>query len=231
MIVHLHGHKLTIENPSAEAIHRWQGHLSPEPETCAWIDSLPAGEVLFDIGANVGTFTARAALRGLHVYAFEPEPERYLQLCRLIEKNRLDAIAYPLALYEVSWIGGLAPGRSTHTFVTELPEWPSQGALALTLDELASRLGALPDHIKIDVDGNEPEIIRGGLHTIHGAKTVMIEIDPGAPGHDEIIPLMSQMGFTFDPAQVEACRENSGKYVGLANHLFRRDEPDADPAA
>lgn len=45
-----------------------------EPETLRWIDSvLKPGEVVWDIGANVGLYTSYfGKVEGAMVYAFEP---------------------------------------------------------------------------------------------------------------------------------------------------------------
>src|SRR5262245_59555308 len=48
--------------------------LTKEPGTIAWLDLLPAGSVLFDVGANVGMYSVYAAMaRGCAVHAFEPD--------------------------------------------------------------------------------------------------------------------------------------------------------------
>ena len=53
-----------------------------------------------------------------------------------------------------------------------------QGCYSVTLDELLSRIGKI-DHIKIDVDGNEDEILAGGMNSIKEKKfkSILIELD------------------------------------------------------
>ena len=47
--------------------------FTKEPETLAWIDTIPHGSVLWDIGANIGIYSLYAAkTRNCTVYAFEP---------------------------------------------------------------------------------------------------------------------------------------------------------------
>ena len=69
----------------------WQAeHLfTKEPETIAWIEQMPPGSVLWDIGANVGTYAIYAAQRGMHVVAFEPSAANYYVLNRNIHLNKL----------------------------------------------------------------------------------------------------------------------------------------------
>ncbi len=67
----------------------------------AWIAGFEAGEVLVDIGANVGMYTIWAAkTRGVTVYAFEPESQNYALLNKNIFYNQLgDRVhAYGVAL-------------------------------------------------------------------------------------------------------------------------------------
>ena len=51
--------------------------LTKEPETIEWIDTFAPGDVLFDIGANIGCYSIYAASRSVRVMAFEPESQNY----------------------------------------------------------------------------------------------------------------------------------------------------------
>jgi FkbM family methyltransferase len=217
----IHGREVVIDEPSAEAVARWSGRMSPEPETLVWISAMQPGEVFFDIGANVGRFSITAACRGLKVFSFEPQAQQYAEMCRTVLANHLDVTAYCVALSHGFHVGKITPGRSAATFAEA--EGNYQGALSWPLDGIVAALGIWPDHVKIDVDGNEPDIIAGGWGVLAKAKSVLVEIDPGAPGHDGIVETMARMGFGFDPAQVAACREPEGtKFAGMANHIFRK---------
>src|SRR5262249_41006448 len=72
-----------------------------EPVTIEWIAGFEAGDILVDVGANVGMYTVWAAkTRGVRVYAFEPEAQNYALLNRNIVLNGLESLAkaYCLAL-------------------------------------------------------------------------------------------------------------------------------------
>jgi hypothetical protein len=59
-----------------------------------------------------------------------------------------------------------------------------QAVLAFTLDELIERFGfPVPDFIKLDVDGNEERIIRGGLRTFSNPRlrSLLVEINENEP--------------------------------------------------
>jgi FkbM family methyltransferase len=221
MKVNVFGREIKLANPSWETEARWNGRLSPEPETVDWIESMQPGEVFFDIGANVGRFSIMAACRGLKVFSFEPQLQQCAELWRAAHDNKLDITPYCVALTNKLSAGKLPPGRSAVTF-SQAADGHYQGSVGVDLDSIAQGIGATPDHIKIDVDGNEPEILTGGLHTIRSAKSVLIEIDPGASGHSTIAVRMKNLGFTFDPKQVQACEVTDVKFKGMANHIFTK---------
>jgi FkbM family methyltransferase len=55
------------------------------------------GDVVFDVGANVGSFALYAALSGAKkVYAFEPSVEAFQTLSKNIQVNRLETTIIPL---------------------------------------------------------------------------------------------------------------------------------------
>lgn len=218
MIVELYGRKIDIgEHPSKVCAKRWTGQLSPEPETVAWIESLPSGGNFFDIGANVGTFSVRAKLRGLKVFAFEPQEDNWRELQGIIARNGLAIEAYKMALYrDVSW-GTLARGRSCDTF----KQGPGS-LISTTLDNFVRAFNIKPDYIKLDVDGNEYDILLGAVVTLPTVSSLLVEIDPMIADHAAIPGLLAEFGFRFDPKQVASCQVQEGKYKGMANYVFFR---------
>lgn len=70
-----------------------------------------------------------------------------------------------------------------------------------TLDEVVEEVGKTFDLIKIDTQGSELDIIRGGLNTIQKASYIIMEVailqyNEGAPLFDEVINYMKEIGFT-----------------------------------
>ena len=67
------GVELTFAEPNDINNYRIGTFSTKEPETLEWIDEIPQGSVLWDIGANIGLYTCYAAkARGCRVFAFEP---------------------------------------------------------------------------------------------------------------------------------------------------------------
>ena len=57
------GLALRFSAPNALCARRADTFSSKEPETLEWIDTVPEGAVLWDVGANVGLYSVYAALR------------------------------------------------------------------------------------------------------------------------------------------------------------------------
>lgn len=210
----------------ASALHTFH---SDEPETIRWIDEhVRPGEVLWDIGANVGLFACYAAKAGARVVAFEPSGINFGSLVEHIELNGLgDSVdAYCLGLSDSSEATSLymsafelghshsSVGRPESQFKVFDPRF-RQAILVFSADDLVERLAlARPDHLKLDVDGNELLILQGAKDVLATAKTAIIEIEgTNAERFEETIrPLLEAAGLAH-----VAPRE-----PGARNQLFVR---------
>ena len=56
----VHGRPVRYVNTSRHSVRRTETLLTKEPTTCPWIDTFKEGEVLFDVGANVGLYSIYA---------------------------------------------------------------------------------------------------------------------------------------------------------------------------
>lgn len=191
---------LRVLCPSNRALHDPQGFGRDEPETVAWIEGLPADAVLWDIGANIGLYSLFAAKRGLRVLAFEPSAASFAGLVASAEANGLDRRidAYCLALDAAPRLARLemassAAGHSMHS-IEGAPGRFSQAVPALSIDRLVADFGAPPpSHIKLDVDGIEAAILRGGAATLRSVREVLVEVE-GTAAETAIPALLEQAG-------------------------------------
>lgn len=204
--------------------------LTKEPCTIDWIDSFKPGEVLYDIGANMGGYTVLAARNGVKVFAFEPEAQNYALLCRNMTLNDVEGRAYPLAISDRPGLSALylavqQAGGSCNSlgekvgFDLKEREGIEQGAVAFRMDDLDL---PKPDHIKIDVDGFEHKVIAGGLDAIKNAKSVLVEVNTNLPEHMEMVQKLKDLGLSFDQLQVDASMRKDGAFKGCAEYVFRR---------
>lgn len=188
---------------------------SKEPEMLDWIDeNMYDGDVLFDVGANIGIYSIYAALRNKNatVYAFEPEYSNLNQLKQNILNNNLQSniIPFSFALGDTTGISYLhiqdvTAGSALHTVsnkslkITQTGHnivW-KEGVACFTIDDLCKISGIRPTLIKIDVDGNETEILNGGKETFNNKelRSVIIEVDAKQNKCEDIL---KNYGFYLD---------------------------------
>ncbi len=183
----------------ARNFERWRAdtYATKEPDTLAWIDAFfQPGEVIYDVGANIGQYALYAArrLRGdCRVFAFEPEALNYAKLNRNIVLNGLTetVTAYCLAVadrtaLDLFYVKSFAPGASLHAYgrpITQgekpFPPKNRQGAMGVSIDDLTGPFALpFPNHVKIDVDGIEERIVQGAARTLSDPRlrSVLVEV-------------------------------------------------------
>lgn len=186
--------------------------LSRELETIAWIRSMKRGEILWDIGANIGSYSIFAAVSGMKVVAFEPSFLNLEILCRNIIENDLQEkiIVVPFALdskvgihtlfmsKENMLIGGAHNSiRQNLNYLGQvMQDSESMPWVSFTCDEIVD-IFALdwPTHIKIDVDGCELEILKGANRVLSHASSILIEMIDENPSVHHIILLLKESLF------------------------------------
>jgi len=151
---------------------------------------LRAGDVFWDIGANIGVLSVLAARRlegvgGGRVVAVEPDPEALATLSRNLELNGVRAQRVAAALADDDGRGLLLTGGDAAIGTQRLARPDQDGGPAVPVpllrgDELARRLGVAPTLIKIDVEGAELGVLRGlrGLLGRGLPRELFIEVHP-----------------------------------------------------
>lgn len=239
------GKTLRFQTPNRMTQWRVESLFTKEPDTIAWLREMKTGEVLVDIGANVGMYSVfSAVMQGVRVFAFEPESQNYALLNGNIALNQLSGqvVAYPLALSNRSgadalYLSQFSPGGSCHSFGAEVgfdlqprDSAFAQGAFSVPLDDLV-KTGSIPvpDHIKLDVDGFEHKVIEGATQTLRDpkVKSLLVELNTHLAEHREVIKVLEGLGFAFDPAQAQGALRSSGAFEGVGEFIFRRSGTDA----
>jgi FkbM family methyltransferase len=187
------GTKLIFSVPNALNRYRADTFASKEPETLQWIDRLPEGAVLWDVGANVGLYSCYAAkARGCRVFAFEPSVFNLEVLARNIYLNQLSEriTIVPLPLSErlafsslnmtsTNWGGALSTFDESYghdgKIISKVFDFPTIG---LSMRDAVSLLEIpAPEYLKMDVDGIEHLILKGGIPILRGIREASIEIN------------------------------------------------------
>ncbi|MCB0209167.1 MAG: FkbM family methyltransferase [Anaerolineae bacterium] len=151
---------------------------------------LRPGQVFYDIGANVGFFTAIAAKRvgptGF-VYAFEPVPENAQSIRHNINLNGFSQVTvFEQAVSDKSGVGALfvthyAGGSTLSTVGKPSDTREVINVSLISIDDLVTRRTLLPPSlVKIDVEGAELDVLKGMRHTLKKHRPLLIyEIDDG----------------------------------------------------
>jgi FkbM family methyltransferase len=175
------------------------------------LGELRAGDVVFDIGANIGTHTvafAKVVGEAGCVACFEPEPVTAVRLERNISLNGLDNVTLMRCALgaresmELLYVDSRS-GSGQHS-LSPMDERASEEVRVLPGDQLV-RSGQLPtpNAMKIDVEGAELDVITGLKDSLanKACRLVFVEVhnaileragrDPG-----EIVPMLREAGFT-----------------------------------
>jgi FkbM family methyltransferase len=143
------------------------------------------GCTIFDVGANFGHYAitlAGATGRTCVVHAFEPFPPNTERLRTNVGLNHLDQIVHihQMALSD-SITSRTMTTRADNSGAAHLNE-DGEGCLVevTTLDSFCVEQGiARLDFMKIDVEGQEEKLLRGGGETIRKfGPVIQIELDP-----------------------------------------------------
>jgi len=183
-----------------------------EPETIAWIESeIKHGDVFYDIGANVGAYSFVAWAhtdRKCKGYAFEPSFSTFAALCKNIFLNSASKsiIPFQVALGPETKLASLnysdiTPGSALHKF-NQNSSYPnfSQEILGYKLDDFIKTFGLpYPNHIKIDVDDYELDVLLGCEATFSHPhlNSVLIEISKSSPQSQGVYKFFERKKFSL----------------------------------
>jgi FkbM family methyltransferase len=217
-VVHATGNKtypFQFHTPNYLCEIRATTFSTKEPETLAWIDEYGGQGAFFDIGANVGLYSAYfASTKPGNVYAFEPSVFNLALLVKNLNANglekRIKIVSTPLTetnQFADFTLSSTQEGGALSAFGVDygydgkpLSRVSSYQTLGLSLDFLfeCGVLAEYPAMIKIDVDGIEHLILRGAIKTISNpaCKTVLVEVlhDFGLQ-KQEVFDILTKCGF------------------------------------
>jgi FkbM family methyltransferase len=169
-----------------------------------------AGEVVFDVGAHIGSFALKAARlvgeEGL-VVALEPELENYKILEENIKLNGLENIV-PLSTALSDFRGRgrlfLAAGTVAHSLIfPKSNEW--QEVEVNTMDGLIEKLNLEPDAVKIDAEGAALNILARAENM--SCRKIVVAAYHFPMEEVQVSMLLRKLGFKTEIKQVRASIE------------------------
>ena len=191
--------------------HRARDSYTGEPDMVEWLaTTLKPGDVLWDIGANVGAYSLLAAklCQEARVVAFEPFIPNFAHLWQNIVLNEVTSQVFPVCagLTDKTAPTALAvsdpQAGSSHHQVGQPGGKLQQAVVAGRGDDLRALLGlAAPTLLKLDIDGIEVAAIEGLHETLRlpALREVMIEIEQGK-SEAPVQALCEAAGFKRVPA-------------------------------
>lgn len=232
-VVEKDGVKVQFLTPNETTKWRANSLFTKEPATIDWINQMMPGEVMFDVGANIGSYCVLAGIKGVKVYAFEPEAENYSLLIKNMALNNIEPNAYCVALSDeeragILFAGQQEAGGACHSFnqmvghdLNPRAANHTQGCFGIPLDTLIERGLPHPQHIKIDVDGLEFKVIKGAEKALmNGLKSILVEVNNELPQHREMVSYLQNIGFEYSQAQVDKAARKNGTFKGVAEYVF-----------
>jgi len=184
---------------------------------CSQQNELPLPVTIIDIGGSRGQFILESirCFPQAEIFSFEPIPHCFAELVTLSQQyTKIHPSNF--ALSDESGLAefNLSSFDDSSSFQKMRDEhceaWPHSAINKLImvekrrLDDLIQIEDLLgPVFVKIDVQGHELQVIRGGRKTISSSQRVMIEwniadLYEGQPKFDEIYDEMKSMGFCLD---------------------------------
>jgi len=140
---------------------------------------------VFDVGANIGNYTAALLDSGKvsDIYCFEPSEGASIKLQKrfvnnpkvhleqvALGKQRSESILF--SDFDGSGLASITNRRLQH-FGVEFSH--SQKIRIETLTSAAKKIGKIPDFIKIDVEGHELDVLKGGDEILKDVKLLQFE--------------------------------------------------------
>jgi FkbM family methyltransferase len=238
-IIH-NGYEMSFCVPNSLNHFRIDTFSEKEPETLAWIDTLPHNSILWDVGANIGLYSIYAAkAKNCRVIAFEPSVFNLELLARNIFLNNLQKqiTIFPLALSNIlgpnsmrlttkEWGGALSSfGENVDWSGKPINDIFSFSTYGCSMDHAISIFNLpRPNFIKIDVDGIEHIILEGGKNILKTISGILIEInDDFEEQATKAKKYLENSGLVFDhKLQGEILKYSTVGFANTYNQIWRR---------
>ncbi|KIG16381.1 methyltransferase, FkbM family domain protein [Enhygromyxa salina] len=187
-------------------------HIWEPRETMLFRAAIGPGDVVIDVGANIGYYTllaARTVGDAGHVFAFEPDPEAFAILERNVKLNGYENVTLvPKALGATDGTLQLylhRTNRGDHRIYDPSGKRESVDIQMIRLDDFLVDHAGPVDFIKIDTQGAECKILAGAAATLraHAETAIVMEFSPkflAEIGDDAATCLgeLSALGYSFE---------------------------------
>ncbi len=194
-------------------------------QTKLFAETINKGDVLFDVGANVGYYTVLGSkLAGSQgkVFSFEPLVRNISFLYRHVKLNNLTNVTIiPSACADVVSVASFLISSNTAMgqIDSNASSTESKGQITIvstvTLDEVSDKLKTVPDVIKIDVEGAELSVLKGAQNIILVRKPVIFLSVHSSELRTHCLQYLEQFGYDFLPLEKDGA--NAMEYLCKAS--------------
>lgn len=172
-------------------------------QTAAMLNEIRPGGTFFDVGANIGYYSILASrLVGPKgkVVSFEPLLRNLSYLQRHVELNQAANVRIlPFAVSNQNTILSFSTGENSAMGHIDREGSGEVLVQAVTLDEIADRLGLLPDIIKMDVEGAEMDVFRGAERIMKEGRPTIFLSTHSARLRTDCLALLKNLGYAIEP--------------------------------
>lgn len=200
--------------------------------------------VVMDIGGNIGLTSLLFSTLASEVHVFEPSPSTHAILKRnLGSGNAANVVAYNLGLAAeageamITRADNNRSGAFVSEFATRITGHVSESITLDTLDSVCNQRGIHPDFLKIDVEGFEEAVLRGGKEIMERMKPLAVmELNHGCLNilHRKTVPdyvdflrgvFPHLYAVDTDNARIRDMHDESQAYSVMHEHVMHNRYP------
>lgn len=181
--------------------YRIESFYTKEPETIDWINKFDKG-IFWDIGANVGLYSIYASKinSNIETISFEPSVLNLEILSKNIYKNNqqdnIKIVTNPLSkinIFDKFYLSNLDEGGANSSFGKKIKDVFYYNTNSINCEKLVDLYKVTePRYVKIDIDGNELEVLESIFKVFSNIESFLIEVDFNK---EEIINFMHKKNY------------------------------------
>jgi len=186
------------------------------PDETEMILSLAGEGVCLDIGANMGVMGQALESAGHTVISFEPQPYVYNVLCKNVR-----GVCYNVGLGDepgVAKMPRILSGSRANYGGQGIGMRSDLGTIDIRVETLDSYNFGNVSFMKIDVEGYEEKVLRGGAETITRCRPIMYIEDDRATLSASLRAYIVGLGYSIEEHKPLLYRENN--FFGLKRNIW-----------
>ena len=219
--------------------------FTKEPETIEWINSFDKKKkiIFWDIGSNIGLYSIYAAqtYNDIDIVSFEPSTSnlrilsRNISVNNLVEKIKINQLPLGekqntnLIMHESEFIEGWSMNTFGDPIDHQGKKFKSKQSYSIFGNNInfyiENKVLDFPNYIKIDVDGLEHKILKGGDKCLENEKLESISIELNEnyiEQFEEVTRIMKEHNFLIKQKKHAKMFDKSELFSNTYNYIFER---------